>query len=98
MLSVRQSSLDEPSTDIDVSASSWGHSGPGAMAATGLVHGACGAGGFQRRFPTGGAAYGMAKKRHELPLTVPCTGPLSVMIMVGASWDVPPPVPGDPPV
>jgi hypothetical protein len=40
----------------------------------------CGAvGGFQLRVPTGGAAYGIPKNCRPLELTVPETGPFSVL-------------------
>src|SRR6185312_5070947 len=67
-LRVRQSSLELESRFFEVSASSCGHSGPGACAAIGFVQGIGGAGGFQRRSPTGGAAKGMAKKVRVEPV------------------------------
>lgn len=61
------------------------HSLPKAVAGNVVVHGVGGCGGFQRRFPTGGAAYGIPS--HSLTLltdvlVIPHTGPEVVCTVV----------------
>src|SRR5262245_41119182 len=59
--------------------------------------GACGAGGFQRRSPVGGAANGMPRNVRVESTSVPSTVPLSVLAVGGAAWLPPvPPVPVPP--
>ena len=63
----RQSSLPSVSVTLPSSskANGWRHGEPNAVASRTPVHEAAGAGGRQRRAPTGGAAYGIP--RHSLP-------------------------------
>ena len=73
-LSVRQSS--SPTTAS--AASSCGHFGPKAAASRTPAQGSGGAGGRQRRSPTGGAANGIPLNANVSPDRTPRTSPLSV--------------------
>lgn len=75
---VRQSSDVGVPSDISCSSGSCGQAGPSWLASRGSVEGFTGAGGNQRRSPTGGAAYGMPRKTSRSPSTVPWTGPAVV--------------------
>src|SRR5882724_3273369 len=44
-------------------------------------HLAAGCGGFQRRSPTGGAAYGMPRNALTLPSVLPSTAPVRILTM-----------------
>src|SRR5262245_37827591 len=96
---VRQSSPDVASSVCE-SAPYCVQEGPFFVALSASVHLSWGAGGFQRRAPVGGAAYGMPRKARVDPRSAPSTAPLSVSTVRGADPPVAPvaPVPPVPPV
>src|SRR5512144_1741405 len=87
-LSCRQSSeigpLAPPELGVPSAFIGCGQEGPASAAGLGAVQGFTGAGGAQRRAPTGGAAKGMLRKTLALSSATPTTGPESILTVTGA--------------
>src|SRR3954469_5028604 len=60
-----------PQAKSEIGRWGWGGGGPKVSASSSPAHGATGAGGRQRRSPTGGAAYGMPRYAPSRPRTRP---------------------------
>jgi len=78
-LIVKQSSLPVTAPD-DVCCT---HALPNAFAARSPLQHAAGCGGFHRKSPTGGAAYGMPRNAVDPPLVAPTTAPDSTTTLFG---------------